>query len=187
MKEYKKNKNRYRLLYLLQFLFRNTDENHVVSVKTLIEELERMDIHCNRITIAEDIENLNAAGFEIQVEKGINNANWYHYGTRNFDQAELKMLVDAVSSAQFISSKKSQELIRKITELTSVYEAEDLKECMLATEKIKTDNPQLFYIVDTINRAISQGRRICFQYNEYTAEKKIIKRNNGETDYSHAG
>lgn len=118
--------NRSRLLLLLKYLHKNTDDNHMSSVAELIEMFESNDINGNRNTIRNDVKALNDAGFEILNNVGSSNSKLYHYGSRPFELAELKLFVDAVSSSQFISVKKSQELIEKLCSLTSVYEAEKL-------------------------------------------------------------
>lgn len=48
-------------------------------------------------------------------------------GKKQFEIAELKLLVDAIPSSKFITEKKSNELIRKLTGFSSDYEAAQLK------------------------------------------------------------
>ena len=172
--------NRSRLLLLLHHLQQNTDDDHVSSVADLIAMLEDHDINGNRNTIRDDVKALNDAGYEILANVGPSNSKLYHYGTRPFDLAELKLLIDAVSSSQFISVKKSQELIEKICKLTSRYEAEKLTARIYTTERIKSDNPQILYIVDAVTDAIETGKKIRFQYQEYNADKELVLRNDGE-------
>lgn len=172
--------NRSRLLLLLKYLQKNTDDNNIASVADLIEMLEEKGINGNRNTIRDDVKALNDAGYEILANVGPSNSKLYHYGTRPFDLAELKLLIDAVSSSQFISIKKSQELIDKICGLTSLHEAKKLTARVYTTERIKTDNPHLLYIVDAINDAIAQGKKISFQYQEYNADKQLVLKNDGE-------
>lgn len=150
------------------------------SVAELIEMFESNGINGNRNTIRNDVKALNDAGFEILNNVGSSNSKLYHYGSRPFELAELKLFVDAVSSSQFISVKKSQELIEKLCSLTSVYEAEKLISRVYTTERIKTDNPKLLYIIDVINEAIGIAMKIKFQYQEYDADKKPVCKNDGE-------
>lgn len=53
--------------------------------------------------------------------------NTYHYGAREFDFIQLQMLVAAVSSARFLSDKKSQELIEKLSDFTSAFQKRKLQ------------------------------------------------------------
>lgn len=69
--------------------------------------LEKNGINCNRNIIRDDVKALNDTGFEILNNVGPSNSKLYHYGSRPFELAELKLLVDAVSSSQSVSVKKS--------------------------------------------------------------------------------
>lgn len=172
--------NRSRLLLLLKYLQQNTDDEHVASVADITEMLETKGINGNRNTIRDDVKALNDAGYEILANVGPSNSKLYHYGTRPFDQPELKLLIDAVSSSQFIGVKQSQDLIDKICELTSKYEAEKLVARVYTSERIKTENSKLLYVVDMINEAIESGKKIRFQYMEYNADKELVCTNNGD-------
>ena len=172
--------NRSRLLLLLKYLQKNTDDKHVASVADITEMLENRGINGNRNTIRDDVKALNDAGYEILANVGPSNSKLYHYGARPFDEPELKLLIDAVSSSQFIGVKQSQDLIDKICELTSKYEAEKLVARVYTSERIKTENSKLLYVVDMINEAIDSGKKIRFQYMEYNADKELVCTNNGE-------
>lgn len=145
--------NRSRLLLLLKYLQKNTDDEHVASVADITAMLEQKGINGNRNTIRDDVKALNDAGYEILANVGPSNSKLYHYGARPFDEPELKLLIDAVSSSQFIGVKQSQDLIDKICELTSKYEAEKLVARVYTSERIKTENSKLLYVVDMINEA----------------------------------
>ena len=80
--------------------------------------------------------------------------NRYFWGERAFELPELKMLLDAVSSARFISEGKSRQLIRKITSLASTQQMPELKRHITAIGKSKSDNKSLYYIIDTITNAM---------------------------------
>lgn len=172
--------NRSRLLLLLKYLQKNTDDDHVASVADITEMLEQKGINGNRNTIRDDVKALNDAGYEVLVNVGPSNSKLYHYGARPFDQPELKLLVDAVSSSQFIGVKQSQELIDKICRLTSKHEAEKLTARVFTSERIKTENSKLLYVVDMINEAIDSKKKIRFQYMEYNADKELVCTNDGE-------
>ena len=166
--------NRSRLLLLLKYLQKNTDDEHVASVADITEMLENRGINGNRNTIRDDVKALNDAGYEILANVGPSNSKLYHYGARPFDQPELKLLIDAVSSSQFIGVKQSQgDLIDKICELTSKHEAEKLVARVYTSERIKTENSKLLYVVDKINEAIDTGKKIRFQYMEYNVDKEL--------------
>ena len=85
--------NRSRLLLLLKYLQKNTDDEHVASVADITERLEQKGINGNRNTIRDDVKALNDAGYEILANVGPSNSKLYHYGARPFDEPELKLLV----------------------------------------------------------------------------------------------
>lgn len=100
-----------RLLFLQQYLYENTDDNHSISTNDLIAMLEDNGFKANRKTVRDDVEMLINADHDILIEKE-GKSNFYHYGSRSFQLPELKMLVDAVSSSRFISAEKSDTLIQ---------------------------------------------------------------------------
>ena len=92
---------------------------------------------------------------------------------------ELKMLVDAVASSKVISAKKSQALIQKLGQLTSIQQAEQLQRLASLSSRVKPHNEKVYYIIDSIQTAILDQHQISFQYNEYTPEKKKILKHDG--------
>ena len=107
-----------RILFLLQYLQANTDDEHIIATNDLIKVLSGNGFKANRDTIRDDVASLNEAGYEV-ISQRHGKGNAYHYGSRVFEWPEMRMLADAVSSSQFISPKKSRALIRKLASLTS--------------------------------------------------------------------
>ena len=91
-----------------------------------------------------------------------------------------RLLIDAVSSARFISQKMSTRLIEKLTSLASCYDKDSLKARIYTADRIKADNRQIYYIMETINKAIDAGRKISFQYCDIDTRLQLVERNNGE-------
>ena len=168
-----------RLLFLLRFLYINTDDNHAISTNDLIAILAENGFSANRKTIRDDVDMLCDAGYEILIDKD-GKSNSYHFGSRTFELPELKMLVDAVSSSRFISAEKSEALIQKLTSLTSRYEAEDLTAKIFTADRIKADNGKIFLTTDVVSRAIEQEKKVSFQYYDYLPSKEKVLKNNGE-------
>lgn len=108
-----------RILFLERYLLDHTDDNHAFSTEDLIRIYEENGYKANRHTIKDDVDALNASGTEIISEREGGGKTYYHVGARLFELAELKMLVDAVSSSRFITKAKSDTLIKKLTELTN--------------------------------------------------------------------
>lgn len=168
-----------RILYLLRILEQYTDEEHPLTTKQLIEMLnEKYGISTYRTTIAKDVAALQEFGVDIVVVHSTQCK--YFIGSRQFELPELKLLIDAVESSKFITSKKSDVLIKKIHMLTSNGQVKKLKRNNYVSGRIKPNNEQIYYIVDTINDAINEGKQISFQYYEYTGLKEKVLKNKGE-------
>ena len=167
-----------RVLLLQKYLYENTDEQHPFSTFEILEYLENEGIHTNRKTLKGDLDLMIDCGMDIVVVQS--KPNKYFWGARLFEQAELKLLIDAVSSSRFISQNKSKNLSKKLVELSSVHGQKNLKRHLYATNRIKASNESLLYIIDTVNDAICKKKKVKFQYIEYSPEKRKVLRNNGE-------
>lgn len=167
-----------KLLYIMDILLEKTDENNFITVNEIIKELGRYGISAERKSIYSDIELLKVYGLDIICEKG--RSNRYFVGSRDFELAELKLLVDSVESSKFITHKKSKELIRKIEKLTSINQAKDLDRNVIVADRVKTNNERIFYNVDTLHKAIQDNKQVQFKYFDYNLDKEVKFRRNGE-------
>lgn len=168
-----------RPIYLIKILRERTDEDHYLTTAELCKILKDeygMDTH--RTTIRTDIEMLQQAGIGVQAIRS--KQNKYNYIEREFDDAELKLLIDAVESSKFITKAKSDQLVMKLTELAGMHKARELKRNLIVDGRYKQDNELIYYTVDTINRAINQKKKIQFQQVEYNIRKERVLHNNGE-------
>lgn len=168
-----------RILYLLRILEQYTDEEHPLTTKQLIDKLQdEYGISAHRTTLTKDIVALQDYGVDIVTVHSTQCK--YFIGSRKFELPELKLLIDAVESSRFITAKKSESLIRKIHTLTSQGQVSKLRRNNYVVDRIKPDNEQIYYIVDTINDAINEGKQISFQYYDYSGLKKKVLKNKGE-------
>ncbi len=174
----KGNNQKLKLLYLAKILMEQTDEDHGLTVLELIQRLEAYGVDTVRKTMYEDLEELRHFGMDIVCEKEGKNF-YYHIGQRDFELAELKLLVDSVQSAKFITEKKSQALIKKLEGLLSVNEAKQLQRQVYMAGRIKTMNESIYYNVDKIHTAIGCGVQIGFQYYQWNIKKEMELRRNG--------
>lgn len=174
------NDTRLRILYLYQMLLTQTDEDHPLSTKQIIDlMMEKHNILVHRTTVPKDIELLRAAGFDII---GVRKRAWeYHLADRKFSLPEIKLLIDAVQSSKFITEKKSKLLIDKLATLTSETNADKLKRSVHITGRVKSENEKGYYIVDAINEAINSGVKISFYYYELNGKKKEVLKNGGKS------
>jgi predicted DNA-binding transcriptional regulator YafY len=167
-----------RPLYLAKILLSQTDDEHSLTTNELSEILEReYHISAHRTTIGEDIKVLAQAGLDVDTIKSTQNR--FRILSRDFDIAELKLLIDAVESSKFITEKRSDTLIEKLQRQASIHSAEALKRNLRACSHFKPDNEEVIYIADTVNAAINAGKKISFQYFDYNARKEKELRNGG--------
>ena len=159
-----------KLLLLKDYLEQRTDEEHPATLQEIRAWLERRGVSTERKTVYADLQTLEDYGMDILRTGG--KFATYSLGGRQFDLAELKLLVDAVLSARFLSERKSSELIKKLSTLTSVYNAGILKRQVMVSGRVKSMNESVIYNVDIIHQAIGANRRICFRYFELDLRKQ---------------
>lgn len=173
----KTEKQKLKLLYILKFFMEKTDENHLASVKEIIDYLSANEIAAERKSIYTDIDLLMDYGFDILKVRG--RSTGYCMASRQFELAELKLLVDAVQSSKFITTKKSRELIGKLETLCSKYEARQLHRQVEVTNRTKAVNENIYYNVDMIYNAIAANVKVKFQYFEWSVGKEMQLRRGG--------
>ena len=167
-----------KLYYLGKIMLEKTDDDHVLSLAEIISELEEYGVTADRKSLYDDLQALEVLGLEIIGEK-IGHGYYYHVGSKQFEIAELKLLVDAIQSSKFITEKKSNELIKKLTGFVSEYEAMQLKRQVMVQGRIKTMNESIYYIVDEIHKAIANNRAIRFKYMKWNKDKEMVPRREG--------
>jgi len=160
-----------KLLYLIKILMEQTDEEHGLTMPELIDKLAMYEITADRKTVYTDLEELRHFGVDVVGEKDGKNFV-YRVVSRNFELPELKLLVDSVQAAKFITEKKSHALIKKLESLVSTYEAKQLQRQVLISGRVKTMNESIYYNVDKIHAAINGNVQIRFKYFQWDIEKK---------------
>lgn len=174
----KAEKQKQKLLYILKMLHEKSDEDHPIRMDAILAMLEREGIKAERKSIYNDMDTLRDFGYDIVLTRGKNGG--YFLASREFESAELKVLVDAVQASRFITAKKSKELIGKITKLAGEHEAKYLKREVYVVNRVKSDNESIFYNIDDIFRAIEQNKQITFRYLDYSLKNDIHYRRNGK-------
>lgn len=164
-----------RLLMLRRIFLEQTGPDHPLTMPELLARLEAAGITAERKALYDDIEVLRQAGLDISLERG----RGYFLASREFELPELKLLVDAVQSAKFITAKKSGELIKKLESLTSRREAGQLRRQVFVYNRVKTPNERIYYNVDALHGAIAQNRRVAFKYMDYGIDKQLHFRRGG--------
>ena len=166
-----------KLPILAKLLLERSDEEHPISRQEMQEELARWGLCAERKSIYDDMEQLKELGLDVQSRRG-RGGGWY-IGARDFELAELKLLVDAVQSSRFLTKRKSDALIRKLEGLTCVHQARQLQRQVYVDRRVKTMNESIFYNVDRLHGAIAANRVINFRYFEYNVARERVFRRDG--------
>lgn len=174
----KSEKQKQKLLYIIQLLMEKTDDAHTVTTQEIIDYLAFQGILAERKSIYDDINTLIDFGMDIVKVK--ERPAGYRLASRRFELAELKLLVDAVQSSKFITSKKSRELIGKLETLCSKREAVQLHRQVVVTNRAKAVNENIYYNVDQIYSAIAENVKIQFLYFDWNVKKEMVPRHDGK-------
>ncbi len=158
----KSDNQKLKILYILDYLQKNSHEDHPVRASELIQMLDAHRIRCDRKTVYSDIAALQDYGVDIISIPGKNGG--YYVASRNFELPELKLLIDAVQSSRYLTEKKSKELIEKLCAQCNEQDAKLMKRTVLVSGRVKSMNETIYYNVDAIQEAIAQNKQISFRY-----------------------
>lgn len=159
----KTNCQKIKLLKLMEILRQETDEDHPMKTGAICERLVAMGISCDRRTLHLDMKVLNEQGFEVMSEL-IDHERAFYIADRTFSTPELKILIDAVQAASFITDKKTKELIDKIADLGGNNRAAIIKSNIVNFNTRKHQNEMIYYVVDMLTQAIQTNKKAIFYY-----------------------
>ncbi len=169
-------KNKIVALRILEVLTKYSDDLHELSAAKIIEYLSDLySLKVERKAVYRDIAALEECGYDI-----IKNGRGYFLGARPFESAEVRLLIDAMQSARFISNKKTQQMIEKMGTLCSEYDFKMLKQQVFLDSRTKCFNEEIFYSIDIINKAISNAKKLTFKYLKYDETRKAVPRFGGK-------
>lgn len=168
-----------KLLKLLELLRQETDEQHPMTTNEICRRLNAMNISCDRRTLATDVQTLNEQGYEVQSCQ-VSKAKGYYIADRSFNIPELKVLIDAVEASHLLTESKTQELIDKIAALAGSNQAEVLKSSIVRFNATKPTNEYIYYIVQTLEKAIREKKKVTIHYFHLNEHKeKVYRSENG--------
>lgn len=160
-------------LFIYKLFEEYSDEENPLSTTDLIEMLSEKGIVCERKSIYADIKALNEIGCEIirtsYPKKG------FYMASRKFELPEVRLLIDAVNSAGFITPAKTTLLINKLESLVSMHQADELTSQVYCKNKNKCDNEEIYYIIDNLYNAIEEGKMVRFNYRRRNIDKETKK------------
>ena len=165
----KSDNQKLKILYILDYLQKNSHEGNPVRAQELISMLNRQhNISCDRKTVYSDISALMDYGVDIITKPGKNGG--YYIASGNFELPELKLLIDAVQSSRYLTEKKSRELIEKLCNQCNEHDAKLMKRTVFVSGRVKSMNESIYYNVDAIQEAIAENRQISFRYFDWSMD-----------------
>ena len=171
---------KFKFIYLMKVMQEKTDDEHSLTMPQIIDELEKYDVTAERKSIYIDFQDMTEKfGIEI-IKEQVGRETFYHVGAREFELAEVKLLIDAIQSSKFITQTKSRELISKIKCFVSKHQAEQLQRQVYINDRVKAMNESVYYNVDDIHTAINQNKKINFKYYKWDISKKLVPKHNGD-------
>ena len=171
-------KAKLRPFYVAKMLYEQTDEDHYLTIAQIMEQLEKdYGISSSRGTVGDDIKALQELGVEIDVVSSTQKR--FSLIGRRFDIPELKTLIDATESARFITKDKSAALVEKLASLTSQFNTKKLVRNVDVENRIKAENEKVYYIMEALNDAINDRKKVSFQYFSFNVRKEQKAKNDG--------
>ncbi len=160
-------------LLIYRYLRKFSDEDNPLSSAELIDMLKRDGIECERKSIYADVKALNEIGCE--VVSTVTPKRGFYLASREYEPPEVRLLVDAVKSAAFITPEKTRSLISKLRGLLSVNQAAALSPQVYLEGANKCDNEEIYYIIDMLDEAISAKQQVRFKYRTRKIDKENKK------------
>ena len=164
--------------YMVVDILRNeTDESHPITKTDLCKRIGQNGVPCDMRTLSRDIIALREMGFEI-METMVGHNRAYYFDDREFSVPEIKILIDAVQAASFITKEKTAELVDKLAMLGGKINYANLKNSVICFNNRKHTNKQIYISVQYIEEAIRLKKRLSFLYYDLNEEHKKVYRKN---------
>ncbi len=167
-----------KILKLLELLRQQTDDQHPLTTATICKKMDSMGIPCDRRTLSKDIALLNEQGYEI-LWRWVGKEKGYYIVDRSFSVPELKILIDAIQAASFVTEKKTAELIEKIADLGGSHRGDVLKGNLVHFNTRKHSNESIYYNVDALEDALQLKKKVIFRYFDLDADCNKVYRRDG--------
>ncbi|WP_217586341.1 helix-turn-helix transcriptional regulator [Lentibacillus saliphilus] len=172
----------YRLMKLRDILFTETDEDHELSIEDMIEMLRLAGVEgtLDKRTVRRDLETLDASDFEVMTHTRRYGKHFYSHQSRLFETYQLRLIVDAILSARFITTNEKEKLIDKMKQQTSKHIAKTFPEPVLFHQSANMDYERVKLNIDHVHRAISEQKVLTYQYGKYDVNKQFQFNRDGD-------
>lgn len=159
------------LIRIWQIFQKYSDYNHPLTQDDIVLHLENdYGIAIERKAVSRNISLLKEAGIEIESRRAGS-----YLETREFEDSELKLLIDGVLCSQHINPRQSSDLIEKLCKLSNKYFRSHVKNIHTVKDWNKTENSALFYNIEMVDMAIEEGKQLQYDYNKYGLDKRLHK------------
>lgn len=176
-----------RIIKLIEIFKKETDVDHKLSIDELMSKLKKEfectsggEFNIDKKAIKYDIDELNDSGLLIGEAKGPKGKKFYYCAEQSFGIYELRILIDAISSARFLTKVETKSLINKIKGLTSIGLAHKLESTLHIDDMVKSENKDLKIYLDIIHTAISVSKKVNFQYGNFKVNKLFVLHHDGD-------
>jgi predicted DNA-binding transcriptional regulator YafY len=157
-------------MYILKILEQETDARHHLNQQEIINLLrDKYGMVAERKAVSRNIDALRSCGYEVVWDNG------YYLASREFEDSELRLLIDSVIFSRHIKKSQRKELAEKLSSLSSKHFKSRINH-ISSMPQGSVDNAQLFYTVDVLDEAISSHRKVSFSYKEYRADKRLYNK-----------
>lgn len=168
---YGNDKKKLLILLILEVLKEHSDAKHHLTQQEILRILKtEYGVLCDRRSVKSNVLDLIDFGYDINMDDG------YYFASRDFDNAELRMLIDSVLSSKNISVAQGKRLIKKLKEQGNKYFQAKVSHVAALPETYKSGNKQIMIVIDTLNDAIDTGKKVSFTYNSYGVDFKLHPR-----------
>ncbi|MCF0151026.1 MAG: WYL domain-containing transcriptional regulator [Firmicutes bacterium] len=163
------------MLCILKILEEYSDEDHILSIKELLEKMKLLyGRNTDRRTVYSAVEALQDFGYEISTFK--ENGKGYYLVDRTFSPSEIRLLIDAIYSCEYISKKQTEELLEKLRSFLSVHDRKKYSYTNIISPDKKSPNAEVFLNIEILDAAITEKRKVSFTYMDYDYNKKLKPR-----------
>ena len=163
-------------IYILEVLKKYSDENHHLRQQDIIDYIKKdFGLDVERKAVSVNISRLNEFGYTINKDNG------YYLSEREFDDSELRLLIDSVLFSKNIPTSQANDLIKKLESLSSQYFHSRVKHVASLSHMEHTGNKQFFYSIELLDEAIEKQCQVQFYYDKYGEDKKLHHRKKDKT------
>ncbi len=170
----KSSRQKLKIIYILDILRKYSDEENPLTANEICSYLEKEGILAERKSVYADIEALCDYGCDII--RSFSGKKGFFLATREFEEAEIYLLCDAVRTAKFITPKKTREIVSKLDGMLSCTQLQNREKSIYFNYDLKCQNEEIYYNIDKISRAILKGVKIEFSYSQRVLSGRDIKK-----------